>query len=65
MRNTIRDDQYGRIQIYLHDYRDLIRSAAKLRGQTVSAYIRNVVGENARIEVNQKSVRIDSGNQND
>ena len=41
-------DKYGPTFLYLHEYREVIKSAAELRGLTVSAYVRLTCGEAAR-----------------
>jgi len=51
---------YRPMLIYAHDYREVIKSAAALRGLTVSAYVRLTSGEQAQIEVNQRVMRIDN-----
>ena len=51
---------YRPMLIYAHDYHEVIKSAAELRGLTVSAYVRLTSGEQARIEVNQRVMRVDN-----
>ena len=51
---------YSPAVIYFHDTLEVVRAAAELRGLTMSAYVRLTSGEQARIEVNQRVMRIDN-----
>ena len=51
-------DKYGPTFLYLHGYREVIKSAAELRGMSVSQYVRLTCGEAAKREVSLKVLRI-------
>ena len=49
---------YRPMLIYAHDYREVIKSAAKLRGISTSEFVRLTAGESAKREVSLKVLRI-------
>ena len=51
-------DKYRCTNVALHGLHPIIKSAAELRGMTLSAYIRAVAGETAKIEVNQRTIKV-------